>query len=359
MRSPFRIRAAVAREVVEAYGHDIGAHPVGTGPVHAGRVQAQRQIELVANPAYRDVTYVPAGPIPPASQAVAAALKGKRLPLAPRIEISIIEEGQARWLAFLNGELDLLESAAARLHRPGARRRQAEARARRQGHPARGAAAAQHVAGRTSTWRTRVVGGYTPEKIALRRAIGMAYDVDEADPRAADSGRAHSGERARSRRTSRATTPRSRPTRSCTIRRQRARCSTSSATRIATATAIARRPDGKPLVIERWSAPTSADARRATSCGRRTWTRSASASMFKKDKLPELRKMARQGKIPMRERRLERRLSGRREFHAAALRAQSGQENNAQLQPAGIQQALRARRASCPIRRSARACSTG
>ena len=24
-----------------------------------------------------------------------------------------------------------------------------------------------------------VVGGYTPEKIALRRAIGMGYDVDE------------------------------------------------------------------------------------------------------------------------------------------------------------------------------------
>ena len=33
--------AAIAREVVDAYGIDIGAHPVGTGPVHAGRVQAQ------------------------------------------------------------------------------------------------------------------------------------------------------------------------------------------------------------------------------------------------------------------------------------------------------------------------------
>ena len=59
-------------------------------------------------------------------------------------------------------------------------------------------------------------------------------------------------------------------------------------------------PDGKPLVLERWSSPNSRARARPTSCGRRTWTRSACAIEFKKDKLPELRKMARLGKIPMR-----------------------------------------------------------
>src|SRR5271167_4608412 len=72
---------AMAREVVEAYGNDIGAHPVGTGPYMLGQYKRSSRIELVANPAYRQVAYTPSGPIPAAVQAVAAGLKGKRLPL--------------------------------------------------------------------------------------------------------------------------------------------------------------------------------------------------------------------------------------------------------------------------------------
>ena len=43
-----------------------------------------------------------------ASQPIAAALRGKRLPLVPRVDIAVMEEGQARWLAFLNTESDVL-----------------------------------------------------------------------------------------------------------------------------------------------------------------------------------------------------------------------------------------------------------
>ena len=50
---------------------------------------------LIANPHYREVTYTPAGPIPAESQQIAAALKGKRIPVPGRIEINVIEEGQA------------------------------------------------------------------------------------------------------------------------------------------------------------------------------------------------------------------------------------------------------------------------
>jgi ABC-type transport system substrate-binding protein len=98
--------AAVAPEIVAAYGQDFGAHPVGTGPYMLDEYKRSAKIVLVANPRYRSDTYVPAGPVPADSQSIAAALKGKKLPLAGRIEISIIEEGQARWLAFLNRELD-------------------------------------------------------------------------------------------------------------------------------------------------------------------------------------------------------------------------------------------------------------
>jgi peptide/nickel transport system substrate-binding protein len=64
---------------------------------------------LVANPGFRDTTYVPAGAIPPESKPIAAALAGQKLPFAGRIQITVIEEGQAVWLAFINRELDLLE----------------------------------------------------------------------------------------------------------------------------------------------------------------------------------------------------------------------------------------------------------
>src|SRR5580765_2238970 len=170
--------AAVAREVVETYGLDFGAHPVGTGPYQLGEYKRSAKIVLVANPGYRDTTYAPSGPVPADSQAIAAALKGKKLPLVGRIEISIIEEGQARWLAFLNRELDLLESLPSEFVE--------QALSAGKLLPALAAKGIRHeVLLRPNVYFTYfnmkdpVVGGYTPEKIALRRAIGMAYNVDE------------------------------------------------------------------------------------------------------------------------------------------------------------------------------------
>src|SRR6476661_1041852 len=69
--------AAQAREVVEAYGADIGAHPVGTGPYVLGEYRRSNRIVLVANPTYRESRYEPAGPVPEASKPVATALKGR------------------------------------------------------------------------------------------------------------------------------------------------------------------------------------------------------------------------------------------------------------------------------------------
>src|SRR5206468_7439632 len=66
--------AAVAHEVVAAYGQDFGAHPIGTGPYMLGEYKRSAKIVLAANPGYRDETYAPAGPVPAASQAIAVAL---------------------------------------------------------------------------------------------------------------------------------------------------------------------------------------------------------------------------------------------------------------------------------------------
>ena len=137
--------AAVAREVVEAYGADFGAHPVGTGPYTLGEYHRSSKIVLVANPGFRESTYVPAGPVPAEAMPIAAALKGKRLPLAGRVEITVIEEGQAVWLAFANRELDFLETSSGGFRRTSACKRRPPAGPRSKRCPALRTDAAEYT----------------------------------------------------------------------------------------------------------------------------------------------------------------------------------------------------------------------
>ena len=98
---------AQAREVVERYGTDIGAHPVGTGAFMLKEWRRSSRIVLEKNPNFRE-EYFEAEPAADdaLSQRLYREMKGKRIPQLDRVEISVIEESQPRWLAFLNGELD-------------------------------------------------------------------------------------------------------------------------------------------------------------------------------------------------------------------------------------------------------------
>jgi ABC-type transport system substrate-binding protein len=169
---------AQAREVVERYGADIGAHPVGTGAFRLAEWKRSAKIVLEKNPRFREVTY---SAEPSADDAVgrrlAAQMAGKRLPQVDRVEISVIEESQPRWLAFLNGELDWVNMPYEFLNMaiPG-------------GKPAPWLAARgvnylpaieTVIVYLYFNMRDPVVGGYTPEQVALRRAISLSYDVDE------------------------------------------------------------------------------------------------------------------------------------------------------------------------------------
>jgi ABC-type transport system substrate-binding protein len=169
---------AVAREVVEAYGDSIVAHPVGTGPYRLASWRRSSRIVLVRNPGFREKLY---DANPPADDPhlveQAARLKGRRLPLNDGVDVSIVEESQPRWLSFLQGELDILAI-------PGEMRDQA----------APGGVLAPHLArrgirlSRTSMADLSltyfnldhpVVGGYTPDKVALRRAVSLGFDGQE------------------------------------------------------------------------------------------------------------------------------------------------------------------------------------
>ena len=100
---------AVAREVVDAYGDQITAHPVGTGPFRLAQWTRTSRIVLERNPTYREEIYDFA---PPAASPQLASdvqrLRGRRVPLVDRVEVSIIQEAQPRLLSFEQGGLDHL-----------------------------------------------------------------------------------------------------------------------------------------------------------------------------------------------------------------------------------------------------------
>ena len=170
--------AAVAREVVLANqdeSHRVMGHPVGTGAYRLKEWTRGQKIVLEVNAGYRNELYpTPGAGSEPGDAAIAKGLAGRRLPLVPRVEINIVEEAQPRLLLFDTGKLDYQEvpSSVAGLVLDGATLKPGYARRgitlHRQIEPALGYT--------FFNVDDAVVGGYTPEKIALRRAIALGYD---------------------------------------------------------------------------------------------------------------------------------------------------------------------------------------
>jgi len=169
---------ALAREVVEFYGDRIGEHPVGTGPYRLADWKRSSRIVLAKNPNYREVLY---DENPPASNArlvaIAQQYKGKRLPMIDEVHISIIEEVQPRWLAFLNGEHDLMDRLPADFATSVIPNNELAPNLAKQGMKAFRYPLSD-VAVSYFGMEHPVVGGYEPHKVALRRAISLAVDVD-------------------------------------------------------------------------------------------------------------------------------------------------------------------------------------
>ena len=171
--------SAVAREVIGAYADESGramAHPVGTGPYRLKEWVRGTRIVLDANPDYRAYTWDFTSD-DAADQSLIREMKGKRMPQIGRVEVSIIEEDQARLLAFERDEIDLMDlgGVLAPNVMDGDRLRPE--------FVARGIKLSRIVdpAIIYTYWNLQdpVVGGQSKEKIALRRAMAMAYDVDE------------------------------------------------------------------------------------------------------------------------------------------------------------------------------------
>ena len=172
------LSGALAREVVEFYGDRITEHPVGTGPFVLKSWRRSSRMVLARNPDYRERLYDETAPAGDARlQAAASQLKGRRLPLVDEVHISVIEESQPRWLSFLNAEQDLSELVPNDFAAVAAPNGQLAPHLAKRGMQLVRFARAD-VAMSYFAMENPVVGGYTPAKVALRRAVAMAVDVE-------------------------------------------------------------------------------------------------------------------------------------------------------------------------------------
>jgi oligopeptide transport system substrate-binding protein len=289
--------AAVAREVVEAHrdaSNRVMEHPVGTGAYRLTEWVRGQKIVLEANPEYRDEAYPAPGPgSERGDAAIAGPLKGRKLPLVGRVHVSIIEEAQPRWLAFDSGQLDYMDlpSSLAGNVLVGDKLKPEYGtrgiRLHRQVEPS--------LQFTFFNMDDPVVGGMAPEKVALRRAIALAWDR-EAEIKLLMHGQA---------------LPATQPAppgfagHDPTLR-------TAAAADPAAARALLdkfgyrdrdgdgyrERPDGAPLTLVKGSTTTAIDRDRDE-----LWKRSMDAIgvriTFVKNKWPELNKMAEAGQLMM------------------------------------------------------------
>jgi oligopeptide transport system substrate-binding protein len=180
----FTLVGAVAREAIEKYGEDAAARPIGTGPYRLAQYTRSSKIVIEANPAYRGKLWDFTAGADPADQEIVKRMHGKRLPQIDRVEVSVMEETQSRWLAFQKGQTDIeyqLWEVAPRFMTADGHLKPEFVK--------RGIKLDRSVDPEiTYTYfnmqdkigeQPNPVAGFGKEKLALRRAIAMAYKVDD------------------------------------------------------------------------------------------------------------------------------------------------------------------------------------
>ena len=95
-----------------------------------------------------------------------------------RVEISIIEEQQPRWLSFLNRQQDFMERLAAEFVPIAVPNGKLAPNLAKQ-HIQVFRSLASDVTLTVYNMDDPVIGGYTPDKVALRRALNLASDTDK------------------------------------------------------------------------------------------------------------------------------------------------------------------------------------
>lgn len=168
---------AVAREAVEMYGAQIAQHPVGTGPYVLQKYVPRSKIVLVANPDFRSMTWGFKSTGSAWDNQLVSDMQGKKLPQVGRVEVDIIEEEQSRWLAFQSKQLDIAGlppslTPTAMSHgvlKPDFAKQGIKLFSSTE----------PEVTYTILNQRDPIIGGNSLEKIALRRAIILSYNIQD------------------------------------------------------------------------------------------------------------------------------------------------------------------------------------
>jgi ABC-type transport system substrate-binding protein len=173
------ILGTVAREVVDAYGDAIMEHPVGTGAFMISEWKRSSKLTFVRNPNFREEYWDAEPPANDArAQEIYRQMKGKRIPLVDKVVISIIEEPQPRWLSFLNNEQDFNDKLKQNFITQAAPNNKLAPNLAKRGIQMEQVPLPDFTM-LFFNMEDPVVGGYTPEKVALRRAFALAMNGDQ------------------------------------------------------------------------------------------------------------------------------------------------------------------------------------
>jgi ABC-type transport system substrate-binding protein len=167
----------VAHEVVEQYSGDIKGHPVGTSAYMLAEWTRGSRIVLHANPDFRGFTWDFEPSANPWDRDIIEEMRGKQMPQIGVVDIRLIEEEQSRWLAFQGGEIDYIDRFGSFAPIAIPNNKLAPNLAKRGIKLFRGLEPG--ITYYYFDMQDPVVGGFSKEKIALRRAVSMAYNVDE------------------------------------------------------------------------------------------------------------------------------------------------------------------------------------
>ncbi|CDG84912.1 ABC transporter substrate-binding protein [Janthinobacterium agaricidamnosum] len=172
--------SALAREVVEKYGDikgEVASNPVGSAFYKLGEWVRGNRIVLNENTDHLPETWNFQAGDDPDDQRIVAQMKGKKIPQIGRIEISVMIEDQSRWLSFQSGGTDLFW-----LDGPLAPKAMLDGKLRPE-LATKGVQLSRLLDPEMTYyyWNMEdpVLGGFSKEKIALRRAIAMAHNIDE------------------------------------------------------------------------------------------------------------------------------------------------------------------------------------
>ena len=104
--------------------------------------------------------------------------RGRKLPMVDRVEVSIIEENQPRWLAFLQKQQDLLDRLPEEFVNLAIPNNRVAPHLAKSGIQM-SRSLASDVTLVVFNMDHPTIGGYTPEKTALRRALSLATNIDQ------------------------------------------------------------------------------------------------------------------------------------------------------------------------------------